>query len=202
MKKIIFLAIFVSLLFSSCSVFQTFVNISRLQFKIDGANNISVAGVSVQNKISISDFNAMDILKFTTSITRGTLPITFILNVEARNPNDGTGGFARTDATLKAFPYRLVVDNVEVFSGDITSAVVIPAAGQSSIIPIQISFDLVESFRNRGLDGLINLAINIAGLGGGNSTNISLYAKPVVGTPIGNISYPKEIKVVDMSFSE
>ena len=157
-------------------------------------------GINISNKKSISDFNATELLKLTSVITSGKLPASFTLNVEAKNPNDGSGGYPKTDATLKAFPWKLEIDNVETISGDIGSPVSVPGTGEVTNIPLTMNLDLIEFFGNKGLDNLVNLALALGGQEG-SSSKLTLYATPTVSSPLGDIKYPGELKIVDQSFT-
>lgn len=200
MKKI-FLAVIPLILFlSGCSVYKSLVNLSRLQFKLNGVQSVTVGGLSLQGKQKISDFSVKEVLAFTTAVAKGNLPITFTLNVAAKNPNDGSGGYAKTNASIESFPYRLLLDNKEVLSGNIAQSVSVPGTGESVIIPLQVSFDLVQTFKNQGYESLLNLALSIAGYSN-QKTEIVVFSKPVVKTDLGNLSYPSELKIVDYEFS-
>jgi len=200
MKKIILLSIALLFLTSSCSVYETMVNISRLKFKLGAVNNFMVSGINISNKSSLQDFNAMEILNLTQVIATGKLPASFTLNVEAKNPNDGTCGFPKTDATLKAFPWRLEIDNVETISGNIGTPVSVPGTGQITNIPLTMNVDLIEFFGNKGYENLLNLALALGGQQG-SSSKLSLFARPTVSSPLGDIKYPSELKIVDQSFT-
>ncbi|NWF89711.1 MAG: hypothetical protein HXY50_09660 [Ignavibacteriaceae bacterium] len=201
MKKIILPLILLILLSNlSCSVLQTITNISRLKFKLRDVSGFTLSGITVSNKSKLSDFTALDLLKLSSSFAQGTLPAAFILNVEALNPNDGTGGYKSTDATLKSFPWRLLLDGKETISGNINQPVTVPGTGELSVIPLQINIDLVSFFKDSGYESLINLALNLGGRSGSTS-KIALYAKPVVATVLGDLSYPSEIKIVDFEYS-
>jgi len=200
MKKIILLSVTLLFLTSSCSVYETMVNISRLKFKLGAVNNFTVSGINISNKSSLQDFNAMELLNLTQVIATGKLPASFTLNVEAKNPNDGTGGYPKTDATLKAFPWRLEIDNVETISGNIGTPVSVPGTGQITNIPLTMNVDLIEFFGNKGYENLLNLALALGGQQG-SSSKLSLYATPTVSSPLGDIKYPSELKIVDQSFT-
>ena len=187
-------------LLTSCSVYQTMVNLSRLKFKLGDVNNLTLSGINISNKKSISDFNAVELLKLTSVITSGELPVSFTLNVEAKNPNDGSGGYPKTDATLKAFPWKLEIDNVETISGNIGSPVSVPGTGDVTNIPLTMNLDLIEFFGNKGLDNLVNLALALGGQQG-SSSKLTLYATPTVSSPLGDIKYPGELKIVDQTFT-
>lgn len=199
MKKIILIAGIVTLIVS-CSVYETFVNLSRLQFKLGSVNNFEINGIDLSDKSKLDDFKLTDILNLSSMFASGKFPVSFTLNVDAKNPNDGTGGYKATDATIQSFPWRLMIDNKETISGNIDKPVSVPGTGEVMTIPIVISFDLVKFFNDLGYESFINLALMLGGKDG-SSTRLTLYANPVVNTILGNISYPGEIKIVDRSFT-
>ena len=199
MKKI-FLIISLIFLVTSCSVYETVVNLSRLQFKLGDVNNFELNGIDISGKSKLEDFNFQDLLKLTTAFSSGSLPVTFMLNVEAKNPNDGTGGYKRTDANIKSFPWRLLVNDKEAVSGDINERIFVPGTGEITEIPIEIKLDLIELFKNKGYEDLIDLALALGGKKG-SSSKLTLYATPTVTTSLGDIKYPGELKIVDKEFT-
>ena len=199
MKKI-FLIISLIFLVTSCSVYETIVNLSRLQFKLGDVNNFELNGIDISGKSKLEDFNFQDLLKLTTAFSSGSLPVTFMLNVEAKNPNDGTGGYKRTDANIKSFPWRLFVNDKEAVSGDINERIFVPGTGEITEIPIEIKLDLIELFKNKGYEDLIDLALALGGKKG-SSSKLTLYATPTVTTSLGDIKYPGELKIVDKKFT-
>jgi len=198
--KKIFLIISLIFLVTSCSVYETIVNLSRLQFKLGDVNNFELNGIEISGKSKLEDFNFQDLLKLTTSFSSGSLPVTFVLNVEAKNPNDGTGGYKRTDANIKSFPWRLLVNDKEAVSGDINERIFVPGTGEITEIPIEIKLDLIELFKNKGYEDLIDLALALGGKKG-SSSKLTLYATPTVTTSLGDIKYPGELKIVDKVFT-
>jgi len=200
MKKIILLSIALMFLTTSCSVYQTVVNLSRLQFKLGDVNNFTINGINISNKRSLQDFNALEIINLTQVIASGKLPASFTLNVEAINPNDGSGGYPKTNATIKEFPWRLEVDDVETIAGNIGTPVTVPGTGEVQNIPLTMNIDLMQFFGNKGLDNLVNLALTLGGQQG-SSSKLALFATPTVTSPVGDIKYPGELKIVEQSFT-
>lgn len=198
--KIFISVISIAFLLTSCSVYETMVNLSRLKFKLGDVDSFVVGDISISNKRSLSDFNSVEVLKLTSALASGKLPASFTLNVEAKNPNDGTGGYPKTDATIKSFPWRLEIDNIETITGNISNSVSVPGTGDVTTIPITISLDLVEFFGNKGYDTLVNLALTLGGQQG-SSSRITLYATPTVSSALGDIKYPGELKIVDQTFT-
>lgn len=189
---------------NSCNVVKdisdTLTQLSRLQFKIESVNNFRIAGITLADKKSIGDFSLTDGLKLTNAFSQKKFPAEFTLNLEARNPNDGSGGSKAAGATINSLDYRLIIDDVPTISGDIGSPVSVPGTGTAVTIPLDMGLDLHEYFASEGYNGLMNLALSIGGKQG-SSSNIKLDMKPTVKTNIGPITYPSRITVVDKSWT-
>ncbi len=200
MKKVILLSLIALFFVSACAVIQTFQNISRLKYRIHSAADYSLMGIDLTNKKSLKDFNTLETLKLSSALLNGSLPLTFKLNIEALNPNDGTGGNPKTDISIASFPYRLLVNDKELVNGNISQPVFVPGKGESVIIPIQIELDIIKSVKEKSLNGILDILLQIGGLSKSTS-NLKLKAQPSLGTPIGNIKYPDEITIVDKTFN-
>ncbi len=199
MKKLIVSLLFVMLFFQGCSVYKSFVNVSRLKFKLDSVENFTVNGISVDGKSKLADFSTADIFRLSTIFTSGELPVRFNINVAAKNPNDGKGGYTSTDVKIKAFPWELFINGKKTISGDIERPVNIPGVGEATVIPLQIEMDLLEFFGDGGMNEVIQLALKLGGKEK-SSSHIELFVKPVLGTSIGDLNYPERIKIVDYEF--
>lgn len=199
MRKKILLVIFLFTFLSGCSVYKSLTNISKLKFKLDSVGNFKISNISVNRKSSLKDFNALDLLKLTSEVAKGDLPVAFTLNVDAFNPNSVSTANQSSDITLESFPWKLFIDNRQTISGNISKPVVVPGKGGHSIIPLSISMNLMEFFKNESLNGILNLALNLGGEKG-SASHIKIVADPVLGTPIGNIKYPNSLTIVDKEF--
>lgn len=181
------------------TISDTLLNMQRLQFKLDNVNNFQLAGVNLSNKSSISDFSIGEALALTRAFSNKNLPAQFIINVAAKNPNDGTNNSRQTNATLAGLDWRLMIDGKQTISGGLASPVQVPGNGQSTTVPLSVSLNLYEFFANEGYDKLINLALALGGVNG-SASRISLDAQPTVSTQFGNIKYPGRITIVDKEF--
>ncbi len=201
MKKLIYVSAVIFALSSiSCSVLNTIANISRLQFKLGTVNQVQVNGISVEGKKSINDFSPLELLNLAGTAAKGSLPVSFIINVEAKNPNDGTGGYPRSDIGLASFPWKLFIDGKETITGNLNNPVNVPGVGEVTNIPLRVNVDLVKFFGNQDYKSLINLVFAIAG-SKGYTSKLALYARPTISTMIGNITYPSELKIVSTEFT-
>jgi hypothetical protein len=194
--------ILVGLIFSlsqfSCSILKQIENISRLKFKLDRVGDFTLMGVNISNKSSVRDFTVFDAAQFLNGITRGTLPVSFNLYIDALNPNDG-GGYTKQDLDIVDFKWRLFIDDKETINGNISNPISVPGRGEATVFPITIKLDLYKFFHDRGYDGLVDLALKLGGLGG-NAHRVRLKAKPTLKSIFGNITYPGEIEIIDREF--
>lgn len=178
---------------------QALTNLKRLQFRLDDISEFSLLGIPLSRKSALTDFSVSDGLKLVQGFSGKRLPAEFLVNIEVRNPNDGTGGSTKTVSTLTSLESRLLIDDVPTIVANIDRAIEIPGTGQATVIPIRMSLDLYEFFAEKGYDGLINLAL---GLGGADrdAARLSLDAQPTVETPLGPITYPGRITIVSTEF--
>lgn len=190
-------AILLTTSLNSCKTLSALAGLTRAEFMLQDATSFSLAGINMTGKRSISDFSITDGLKLTQAFATGKFPLTFTLNVAARNPNKPSGSNI-SDFSLKAFPWRLLIDSRETISGNIGSPVSLPDGGMTVIIPLQVSVDLKQFFAEKGYDGIVNLATVLSGSGG--VAKLQLKAQPTVSTPIGNLKYPSELTIVSTEF--
>lgn len=194
----------VLLLLQGCSVVRDITNaladLKNLEFKLANVSGFRIAGVDISSKRSLSDLSMAEGLALTRAFASKQIPAEFILNVDARNPNDGSNGKPTASATLVGLDWKLYLDSKETISGDIAAPVSIPAGGQTTTIPLRMQIDLYRFFGDRGYDGLINLAMALGGVQGSTS-KVVLDAQPKVNfRNFGEITYPGRLKIVDTEF--
>lgn len=202
-KAIIFI-IATTLFLSGCKTLNnlkdTFSNLQRLEFKLDNVNQFRLAGVNLSNISSLNDISLVDGIKLTQAFANKRLPAQFVLNVDAKNPNDGKGGSKQSSATLTSFDWKLYIDDKETIAGDINNDFTVPGTGQSETIPLAMNIDLYEFFGNKGYEDMIRLALAIGGQNG-SAARLKLDARPTVNTSLGNINYPSRITIVDKDWT-
>jgi hypothetical protein len=190
-------------LFQSCATLNDLASVladlKRLQFKIGGVTGFRLAGIDIEGKSKLSQFSALDALALVRAFASKNLPADFILNVQAINPNNGTGGARQTVSTLSSLECRLLIDGKQTITGDIERPIEIPGTGQTTVVPIRLSLNLFEFFGDKRYEDLIDLALAIGGAGR-NPSRVALDALPRVVTPFGNIMYPGRIMIVDKEF--
>lgn len=200
-KKYLLVFTVLTILISSCGVYNSLMNLSKIKFKLGSVNNFKVGNITISNKSKLSDFGALDIVNLTSSVVSGKFPVTFTVNVLAQNPNTSTSkGSSFSDISLDSFPWTLYINDKKTISGNISNTIEVPAIENATVIPLDMSLDLLDFFQDEGLNNLVNLALS---LGGSNSatTKIKIVAEPELGTSIGKLKYPNPITIIDKSFN-
>lgn len=175
-------------------------NLQRLQFKLGGVREFRLVGIPISEKASVNDFNPLsDGARLLDAFRSNKFPAEFLLDLEVRNPNDGTQGRSAVPATLAGLEFRLLIDDQPTITGNLDREVEIPASGSVTTVPIRISLDLYEFFGKQGYDKLINLALALGGRNG-SASRLKLDAKPTVRTKFGLMSYPGRITIIDREF--
>ena len=167
--------------FQSCDVLQQMVTFTKCEFKMNSLSNSKLAGVDIQNKKSFSDLTFMDAANVTKTLLGGELPLTFTLNIAAKNPNPST-------AAMQKMSWILYIDDNEITQGTMNKAVSIPP-GETTNIPLEIKLDLKKLFNNKTKKSLLNFAFNLADAGG-YPTRVKLAIKPTITVAGIPIEYP------------
>ncbi len=204
MKRIISVLILGTVFFYGCaqvkSITDTLTNLQRLQFKLKNVTNFKLADVELSEKSSLSDFNPItDGMALLNAYNQKRLPAMFFLNVDVKNPNDGTNGSKSASATLKSLDFHLLIDDRQTLAGDIGQPFSIPANGATTTVPVVIYMDLMDYYKDKGYSDLLNLALALGGKSG-SASRLTLDVKPTVDTQLGAISYPSRIKIIDKEF--
>lgn len=188
MKKV-FICFFMLLTITSCDVVKQVKqagNFVTCSFRLKEVEDVRLAGVSVQNKRGAADLNIGDAAQLAVALTGKTFPLTFNLNVEAKNANGTAAGLSRLD-------WILLIDDIEMVSGTNEETITIPANG-SSVFPLRMDVDLKKALNGKSGQALLNFGLNLAG-SNGEPTRIKLKAKPSI--MIGNrlVAYPGYITI-------
>lgn len=187
---------------SACSTLKqisnTVTNLSQLEFKLEGVSPGTLAGVDLARINDPSRLSTTDGVRLAAAFAEGSWPLTFTLNVAARNPNEGSG--TNSTALLQSLAWTLRIDDKDTISGDVPEPIEIPGGGQVSIIPLRMSLDLYRFFGERGYENLLNLGLAIAGAEG-SASRLTLVAVPTVSIGGVPVRYPGSIEIVDVEFS-
>jgi hypothetical protein len=194
-KKTIILSL-ILILFAGCSVFKTIANISYVKFRLKDIANFKVLGIEISNKTSLKDLNFSEIARLTSAVTGDKLPVSFTVNIEAKNSNKDA--YEATDVQITSFPFTLYYDNKELLSGDVDKPITIPGKNQTVVFPVRISFDILKAFNNLSLD---EIAAIIFELGGKNKNlkAVKIKAEPQIMLP-GGFTYKQAVTISSDQF--
>ncbi len=179
--KILTVIIFAGVSMTGCDVLQQMATFSKCEFKMNSMTDTRLAGVNVQSKSSFKSLSFIDIANLTKTLSSGTLPLTFNLNLEVKNPN-------ATLAAMQQMAWKVFIDDVEMTAGVLDKKISIePNASQ--VIPLAITIDLKKVLKGKSKDALLNFGFNLVGAGN-YPTRVKLDVKPTVLIGSFPVSYP------------
>jgi LEA14-like dessication related protein len=189
-RILVLLAFIIVVPFNGCDVAhqaQQATTLAKCDFRILSAENINLAGINIENSSSIKNLNISDAAKIMMAIGGSTLPLSLILNIEAKNPNSSPAGLDRLE-------WILYIDDIQMTSGSIDEGFTIPPYNGTAIIPIRIGLDLKQVLKGKSMDAMVNFGFNLAGVGN-KPSRIKAKLKPTI--IIGNhqLTYPGYISV-------
>ena len=155
--------------FVSCEVArqaQGVYNLASCKYTYRSMTGVSVAGVNPSN---MSPFDAPKILSLLTG-NASSLPVGFTLNLDVQNPNT-------TEALLSGMDYVLAVDGVNFTSGSVANQLSVPAGGSGSL-PLAMLFDMATLLKGDAREASSKMVRNLIGMGGGESSAITLNIRP------------------------
>ncbi len=170
----------------------------QLQFKLGDVNNFKLAGVNISTLQNPKNISISDGINLLNAFNKKQLPVSFRLNVEAKNPNASSSGSG--DFFVKKMDFTLYIDNKKTIDGSVADRLRVPPGGATAIIPVDMSLDLMKFFGEKQYDDLLNLAFAIGGVDG-SSSRLKLGARVTVETPLGDVRYPEELTIVNASFT-
>ena len=174
-------------------------SLNKMEFKLRNIENMRLAGVDVSKVSDPKRLSITDGISLGKAFAEKRLPASFVLNVDARNPNNGTSGARSVPLTLNGFDWRLLIDDVRTIGGNIAEPIDIPGTTANTNIPLSVNLDMYQFFAEKGYDGIVNLALALGGANG-SASRVKLDAQPSVGTPFGQMTYPGRLTIVDKEF--
>lgn len=172
---------------TGCATLREVSNLRKVNFQLDRVADTELGGVQIENLRSYQDLGGTDILRLGSALSKGEMPLSFNLHVQATNPQSNS-----VDARLTQMDWTLLLEDKETVSGQFDQEVVLPP-GQPKSISFRVELDLVRFFDDN-LKGLVNLASSISG--DAPPQTIKLRVRPSVNTVLGPFKYPSPITVV------
>jgi len=206
MKRFMVMIVSIScsiIFFQGCAFLQNISTMKQVQFRIGSLSGVSIGGVNVSGKSKVTDFSVSETIALANRVASKTLPLSLTVNLEARNPNESvqSNGVSMNGlATLQSLEWRLLIDGVPTISGIVQGPITLPAGGETVMIPITTEFNLFSVFEERGYAGMAKLAFALANPGSSN-VKVTVDAKPVIETFLGNMNYPGRITIIEKEFN-
>ncbi len=165
---------------------KTALNLANCEFRLVSAENIVIAGISIENYTSVKDLGVGDFAMFMGALTQPELPLSLQLNIEVKNPNPAPAG-------INSLDYIVIIDDIQMLQGSYTQPITVPASS-SAVIPVQLNVDLKQALKGKSMDAILNFGFNLAGVGH-QPTRFKLKLKPsiLVGSTV--LAYPAYITV-------
>ena len=167
---------------NSCNFLKEISTLGKCEFRVTTLVDPEIAGVDVSQIRSFTDLNFVDMGIISASMLKGDLPLSFTLNVEARNPNPAT-------AALNGLEYLAFIDDVEVARGNLDRRIEIPANGGVTTIPLRLNTDLIDILKKDSRQAMVNFGLNLADAGN-RPTRVSIKVKPTILVGAMEINYP------------
>lgn len=192
MRKLVLMLCVASTLMivTSCDLLQQvsqMTTFTKCDFRLESVQQLSLSGVNVQNVKKVSDLGLLDYGKLATAVATQQFPLDFTLNLEARNPNTAEASMTKVD-------WILLIDNIEMTRGSLDKQVSVPANNGTTLIPLNMHFDLKQVLSGKSADAIINFGMNLAGTGS-KPTRFTLQMKPTLSVSGFPVAYPGYISV-------
>lgn len=179
--------LFFALGLSSCEVLTQvaqMANFANCSFNFNNVNNIQMLGMNLSKGMTKQDLNVSQLLALTNALMSKSLPVTFNVNVDVKNPNSIAASMAKMD-------YIVSLNGKEVISTTMNKSINVPA-NSSNTVSIPISTDLFQLFNGESADAIVNLAFKLAGASS-NPVNVGLKVKPYISINGQQLAYPDYI---------
>lgn len=187
MKKRLLAILLIAITLISCDAAKQqasgVYNLVKCQYNYNSISGLSIAGINASNGLSLTSIPKV------TAILTGTatsIPLDFTLNLDVKNPNDGS-------AILNGMDYTIIIDNIEFTRGSVNQSLNI-GAGQTQTLPINIGFDLATLMKKNSKDAVTEIAKNFLGMGS-RASNVSIELRPTFKVGDSRITSPFPIPV-------
>jgi len=167
---------------NSCSLLKEVSTLGKCEFKMGTLEHPVIAGIDVSKISGFSDLSFIDVGIIGAAVLKGELPLSFTLNIEARNPNPVT-------AALNRLEYMAYIDDVEIAAGALDQRVEIAPSGGTTIIPMRLSTDLIRILNKDSRATLFNFGLNLADASN-RPTRVTLKVKPTILVGMVELQYP------------
>lgn len=181
--------LFVTMGLASCDVLTQvaqMANFANCTFDFNSVNQIQMLGINLSQGMSRESLNISQGLALVNAISNRSLPVTFNVNLDVKNPNSIAASMAKMD-------YILTLNGKQVISTTLNNSVSVPA-NSSNTITIPVTTDLFQLFSGESADAIVNLAFKLAGASS-NPVNVGIKVKPYINIGNQQLAYPDYISL-------
>lgn len=158
-------------------------NLTKCDYSYHSIADVTLSGTNLSR--SLSPIALLQLTSLLSGDIPQTLPLQMTLKINVKNPQV-------TPAQMQGLAYSIAVDDIDLTQGAINQAFSV-AAGETQILPIELSVDLATLIRKNSQESILNIARNIAGISSQRS-KITLQLRPtfsIAGTSVTSpIAYP------------
>ena len=176
--------LFVAMGLASCDVLNQvaqMANFATCTFNCNNVNQIEMLGVNLSKGMTKQDLNVTQLLSLTNALMSKTLPVSFNVNVDVKNPNSIAAAMSKMD-------YIVTLNGKQVISTTMNQSINVPA-NSTNTVSIPITTDLFQLFSGESADAILNLAFKLAGASS-DPVNVGLKVKPYISINGQQLAYP------------
>ena len=176
--------LFVAMGLASCDVLNQvaqMANFATCTFNFNNVNQIEMLGVNLSKGMTKQDLNVTQLLSLTNALMSKTLPVSFNVNVDVKNPNSIAAAMSKMD-------YIVTLNGKQVISTTMNQSINVPA-NSTNTVSIPITTDLFQLFSGESADAILNLAFKLAGASS-DPVNVGLKVKPYISINGQQLAYP------------
>ena len=181
--------LFVTVGLASCDVLtqvSQMANFATCSFDFNSLNQIQMLGIDLSKGMTRDNLNITQGLALVNAISNRSLPVTFNVNLDVKNPNSIAASMAKMD-------YIISLNGKEVVSTTLNQSVSVPA-NSTNVVSIPIRTDLFQLFSGESADAIVNLAFKLAGANS-NPVNLGIKVKPYITIGSQQLAYPDYISI-------
>jgi hypothetical protein len=181
--------LFVTVGLASCDVLTQvaqMANFATCSFDFNSLNQIQMLGIDLSKGMTRDNLNITQGLALVNAISNRSLPVTFNVNLDVKNPNSIAASMAKMD-------YIISLNGKEVVSTTLNQSVSVPA-NSTNVVSIPIRTDLFQLFSGESADAIVNLAFKLAGANS-NPVNLGIKVKPYITIGSQQLAYPDYISI-------
>lgn len=198
-SKIIFLAIGVTFLITSCTLdkqAKALRALEKCRYEFVSADSVFLAGTDVNKLVANGRVDVSQLPGVAMGFLSRDIPLSGVLNVRITNPTNNLAG-------IRQFAYKVEVEKREVLDGLSDLPIEIPA-GETVVVPVRLRTNVYKFLSDREtLNKLLAFVQSARNGATDEKVNLTFRIKPTVALGNTAINYPGYIdidKEVDAEF--